>query len=83
MLLKISGLIKKSERKSKYTLRKTEKILQLSGICVLSCSDEADSLRPQGLWPASSAVHGILQARILERVDISSSKIYEWQQKQL
>ena len=72
---KISGLIKKSERKSKYTLRKIEKNWQLSGICVLSCSDEADSLWPQGLWPAGSTVHGILQARILERVAISSSKV--------
>ena len=32
------------------------------------------TLRPRGLYPPSSSVHGILQARILEWVAISSSR---------
>ena len=34
----------------------------------------SDSLRPRGLWPPGSSVHGILQARILEWVAISFSR---------
>ena len=74
MLLKISGLIKKSESKSKYTLRKIEKNLQLSGICVLSCSDEAVACRLRCPWNSpgentGTSCHFLLQG--------------EWQQKQL
>ena len=34
----------------------------------------SNSLRPKGLQPASSSVHGIFQARMLEWVAISSSR---------
>ena len=34
----------------------------------------SDSLRPHGLWPARLLVHGILQARIMEWVDIPFSR---------
>ena len=40
--------------------------------CRLSCSVMFGSSRPYGLWPPGSSVHGIPQARILERVAISS-----------
>ena len=44
-------------------------------VCV-QCSVVFDSLRPQGLYsPLGSSVHGIFQARILEWVAISSSRI--------
>ena len=36
------------------------------------------SLWPHGLWPQGSAVHGLFQARILEWVDISSSRESSW-----
>ena len=39
------------------------------GLSVMS-----DSLRPHGLYPPGSAVHGILQTRILEWVSISFSR---------
>ena len=39
---------------------------------VLSCSVMSESLQPHS--PPSSSVHGILQARMLEWVDISSSQ---------
>ena len=42
--------------------------------CVLSHSIVSDSLQPHGLYPASSAVHGILQARTPESVVISYSR---------
>ena len=32
----------------------------------VSCSVVSDSMRPHGLYPPGSSVHGILQARILE-----------------
>ena len=38
------------------------------------CSVVSDSLRPHGLSPPGSSVHGILQARILEWVAISYSR---------
>ena len=41
-------------------------------LCVC-CSVVSDSLRPPGLYPAGSSVHGILQARILEWVAIPFS----------
>ena len=41
---------------------------------VLSHSVASDSTRPHGLQPAGSPVHGILQARIVEWVAMSSSK---------
>ena len=34
----------------------------------------SDSLWPQGLYPPGSSVHGILQARTLQRVSISFSR---------
>ena len=34
----------------------------------------SNSLQPRGLYPPGSSVHGILQARILEWVAISSSR---------
>ena len=40
--------------------------LFLRGGGMLSCSVTSDSLRPYGLWPPGSSVHGILQARILQ-----------------
>ena len=40
-------------------------------VCVLRCSAVSDSLQPHGLQPPDSSVHGILQARRLERVAIS------------
>ena len=44
-------------------------------IILLSWSVVSDSLRPHGLFPTTSSVHGILQARILEWVGISFSTI--------
>ena len=41
---------------------------------VLSCSVTSDSVRPHGLYPAGSSVRGILQARTLGWVAISSSR---------
>ena len=38
-----------------------------------SCSVVSDSLRPRGLQPTGSSIHGILQARVLEWVAISFS----------
>ena len=38
-----------------------------------SCSVVFDSLRPRGLQPTGSSIHGILQARVLEWVAISFS----------
>ena len=43
-------------------------------VCVQSCS----TLWPHGLYPPDSSVHGILQARILEQVTISSSRGSLW-----
>ena len=40
----------------------------------VSCSVMSDSLRPHGLWPTDSSVHGISQLRILEWVAISFSR---------
>ena len=34
----------------------------------------SNSLQPYGLWPVSLSVHGILPARTLEWVAVSSSK---------
>ena len=42
------------------------------------CSAMSDSLRPHGLFPPDSSVHGILQARILEWVAIFSSRESFW-----
>ena len=42
--------------------------------CVRVCSVMSDSLRPHGLSPPGSSVHGILQARILEWVFMLSSR---------
>ena len=44
-----------------------------TGGCVLS-RFVSDSLQPQDCSPASSSVHGILQARILEWVAVPSSR---------
>ena len=41
-------------------------------VCV--CSVVSDSLQPDGCSPPGSSIHGILQARILERFAISSSR---------
>ena len=42
---------------------------------VLSCSVVSDSLQPHGLCShPGSSVHGILQARILEKIVISFSR---------
>ena len=57
-------------------------MFQSSALCVeakvksesVSCSVVSDSLRPCGLKPASSSVHGILQTRILEWVAVPSSR---------
>ena len=43
-------------------------------VCVHACSVASDVLRPHGLYPPGSSVHGISQARILEWVAISSSR---------
>ena len=42
-------------------------------VTCVSHSLVSDSLRPHGLWPPGSSVHGILWARTLEQVAISSS----------
>ena len=42
-------------------------------VCVLSCSVVTDSLQSMNCSPSGSSVHGILQARILEWVAVSSS----------
>ena len=48
--------------------------LCVSSECGVSCSVVSDSFLPHELSSASSSVHGILQARILEWVSISSSR---------
>ena len=50
--------------------------------CLLA-SVMSNSLQPYGLQPASSSVHGILQARILEWVVISSSRGSSWFRDQI
>ena len=43
-------------------------------VCVLSCSVVTDSLQSMNCSPSGSSVRGILQARILEWVAVSSSR---------
>ena len=43
-----------------------------------TCSLVSDSLRPHGLCPLGSSVHGVSQARLLEWVAISSSRGSSW-----
>ena len=38
-------------------------------MCVHACSVASDVLRPHGLYPPGSSVHGISQARILGKTD--------------
>ena len=38
----------------------------------------SDSLQPYWLWPSSSSVHGVLQARLLEWVAMPSSRDWDW-----
>ena len=45
---------------------------------VLSCSVMSNSLQPHGLYSTRSSVHGIFQARILERAATSSSRGSSW-----
>ena len=45
-----------------------------SCLCACSVSQLCPTLRPHGLWPSGSSLHGISQARILEWVAISFSK---------
>ena len=42
---------------------------------MLNCSVMSNSLQPHGLHPPGFSAHGISQARILEQVVISFSKI--------
>ena len=42
--------------------------------CMLSGFSSAQLLRPHGLWPTRLPVHGVLQARMLERVAMPSSR---------
>ena len=48
----------------------------------VNCSVMSDSLQPHGQYPPGSSVHGILQARMLERVAIpfsrGSSQVRDW-----
>ena len=43
-------------------------------VCACGAASMSDCLRPHGLQPTRSSVHGILQARILEWVAIPSSR---------
>ena len=43
-------------------------------VCACEAASVSDCLRPHGLQPTRSSVHGILQARILEWVAIPSSR---------
>ena len=64
-------------QKSKGTILVRRKVLQwFSHVCERVCSAMSYSLQSHGSWrsPPGSSVHGILQARILEWVAISSSK---------
>ena len=45
---------------------------------VLSCLVMSNSLQPHGLYSTRSSVHGIFQARILERAATSSSRGSSW-----
>ena len=49
---------------------------------VLSCSVVFNSLRPPGLYPTGSSVHGISKVRILEWVAIFSSRGPSWPRDQ-
>ena len=49
---------------------------------VYTCSVVSDSLRPHGLYPSGSSVHGILQARTLEWVAMPSSGGSSWLRNQ-
>ena len=44
----------------------------------VSCPAVSDSLRTHGLQPTGSAVHGVIQARIMEWVAIPSSRETSW-----
>ena len=59
---------------SKRSCSGLESQLCVSSECGVSCSVVSDSFLPHELSSASSSVHGILQARILEWVSISSSR---------
>ena len=56
------------------TLYLNFQMLDIIGTCHWLCSVMRDSLRPCDSSPRGFSVHGILQARILERVAISSSR---------
>ena len=47
-------------------------------VCMLVASVMSDSLWPHGLSPPGPSVYGILQARILEWVSLSSSRGSSW-----
>ena len=47
-------------------------------ICVFSCSVVSDCLWPHDCSPPGSSVHGIILARILEWVALSSSRASSW-----
>ena len=52
-------------------------------VCVCACAQSCLTLfNPKDCSPPGSSVHGILQARILEWVAISSSKGYSWPRDQ-
>ena len=60
-----------------------EKWRYLNFICkfyqrVHACSVMYNSLQPHGLWPPGFSINGIFQARIQERVAISSSRGSSW-----
>ena len=50
----------------------------MNSVCVFSHSVVSNSLQPLDCSPSSSSVHGILQARILERVTIPFSRGFSW-----
>ena len=59
-------------------------ILNIRPIMCVRCSAMSDSLWPHGLWPIRLfSLHGIFQARILERVAISFSRGFSWSRVQI
>ena len=54
--------------------KRSHYLCYLLHICACARSVVSNSLRPHGLYPPGSSVHGILQARVPEGVAISSSR---------
>ena len=73
----ITNLTQKNQNiHTKHYFTAPDKVNIISTECLLRCSVVSDSMRPHGLEPARlPSFHGILQARTLECVAISLSRL--------